>query len=776
MDFPDIDITNEHNLPGVVIPDVADCLALMKRFAAIAGFELGKSTSSDGRFFRLHCLKGDKTVVKPNADGQYDPTGKCPCYYRFRCANSQGTQVRFGECCVVHNHPLVPQAFAHRIVPEDIIGEIRTLHRSGVEPARIRQILLSKGVSLSSTQICAIARPEVVEAFGTESAALKQHMEELGGIALRLTEQIAGKEKVIAIFTQLAQEKRDLIDFCDVVELDGTHAQLKLRWEVIPITLMDKDRKIQCGGIAFAAYFTTEVIAWLLKTIWSLDPEIQAQWRVLLTDEDGGFAPALVQFRDEVQVPGSFRHLLCAMHKKSNFMKKLNTCGQRMDEKRRLEKLFDVVCYSDHRAMADQALMDIEAKNIPRLQKYIDNHVRPILSQFSKSYLVDTFTCGMNTTSCAESCNRMLKRGMVNRLCSLTEARDHFTDRLDNHRRIVMEKLIHSRQIRCEVEESLGITLGAAMRAKVLEQMAGAAELQLEKSEDVWKAQGPNLPAVIYTVEKDDDETYHCTCGRVVNGGYPCRHIIAAARNDEVLLDGRYFNPRWVIDRREAQGRFEPGDDFRQADPDSDGDDDEFQEEIVQMDIPDALQRPMAEMIELFPRMSRENQYLTILHYAKHMAALGSRNPEKGIFILERLHEIREAVYEPVPALRPEGGGASTSESDVVPDQASDLEDADGRPKGRPPKQQIASSLARHARANTRTGEVSTCPICRQGHEIEDCPFFPEIQAVRLENESQPRPDGRRQCPVCHGYGHISRTCPVATEIRRSLEEGGNAE
>jgi hypothetical protein len=177
------------------------------------------------------------------------------------------------------------------------------------------------------------------------------------------------------------------------------------------------------------------------------------------------------------------------MHKKANFMKKLNTCGQKMVDKRRLEKLFDIVCYSDHRTMADQALRDIEAEDIPRLRKYVENHVRPILHQFSKAYLADSFTCGMNTTSCAESCNRMLKRGMTNRLCSLVEARRHFSERLDNHRRIVMESIVHSRAGLSGIEDALGIRLGAVMRRKLLEQQASVGELHLERDGTVWKVQ-----------------------------------------------------------------------------------------------------------------------------------------------------------------------------------------------------------------------------------------------------------------------------------------------
>jgi hypothetical protein len=75
--------------------------------------------------------------------------------------------------------------------------------------------------------------------------------------------------------------------------IDGTHAQLRMKWEVIPITVIDSSRNIQCAAIAFAAYFIAEVVQWLITTIWALDPRVAEKWRTLVTDEDTAFALAL---------------------------------------------------------------------------------------------------------------------------------------------------------------------------------------------------------------------------------------------------------------------------------------------------------------------------------------------------------------------------------------------------------------------------------------------------------------------------------------------------
>jgi hypothetical protein len=146
-------------------------------------------------------------------------------------------------------------------------------------------------------------------------------------------------------------------------------------------------------------------------------------------------------------------------------MKKLNRYGQIKVVKRLIEKRFQTMCYEDHCAAADEALEAIETYQIPDLNHYIEKHIRTIMDQFAKSHLSDCFTCDMNTISCVENCDRMLKRGMTNRIYSLVEARTQFIKRLDNHQMIVTENAVRSRSRSrsrpCNIEFVLGIALGS---------------------------------------------------------------------------------------------------------------------------------------------------------------------------------------------------------------------------------------------------------------------------------------------------------------------------
>lgn len=176
-----------------------------------------------------------------------------------------------------------------------------------------------------------------------------------------------------------------------------------------------------------------------------------------VTDEDSAFIPAFELFKEDRHLADSPRHILCAMHKEANFSKKLNSCGLRRDVKSQILTLFKQVAYSDNRAFALESLEAINAFGVPRLSKYVEKHVRPLLGSFAKAFLSDTFACGVNTTSAAESMNRLLKTGMEGRRRTLVEARAWFTHRLAQHHQNLVHHIAHRRNIPTPWEQSLEV-------------------------------------------------------------------------------------------------------------------------------------------------------------------------------------------------------------------------------------------------------------------------------------------------------------------------------
>jgi hypothetical protein len=73
------------------------------------------------------------------------------------------------------------------------------------------------------------------------------------------TDVIYGYERVSALLTTLPKDLVALQQYYELIEIDGTQHGLPLRWDVIPIMMLDKGRHLACGGICLAARFTTRI-------------------------------------------------------------------------------------------------------------------------------------------------------------------------------------------------------------------------------------------------------------------------------------------------------------------------------------------------------------------------------------------------------------------------------------------------------------------------------------------------------------------------------------
>jgi hypothetical protein len=107
----------------------------------------------------------------------------------------------------------------------------------------------------------------------------------------RVLDETAG----VATFTQLREAGESLVQMGDVAENDRTHSRLKTNREVSPITVMNVTRQIHERGIVFAAFVTTEVIAWILHLLLNACPTLTDISGSVITDEDSAFIPAVEQ-------------------------------------------------------------------------------------------------------------------------------------------------------------------------------------------------------------------------------------------------------------------------------------------------------------------------------------------------------------------------------------------------------------------------------------------------------------------------------------------------
>jgi hypothetical protein len=82
------------------------------------------------------------------------------------------------------------------------------------------------------------------------------------------------------------------------------------------MALLDRGKHLRAGKIMLAAYFTTEVIWWLLNIFLQTYASLHETWGTFVTDENSAFIPAFELFKVDCDLAESPRHILCIMNKK----------------------------------------------------------------------------------------------------------------------------------------------------------------------------------------------------------------------------------------------------------------------------------------------------------------------------------------------------------------------------------------------------------------------------------------------------------------------------
>ena len=153
-----------------------------------------------------------------------------------------------------HNHDLVPALYTHRLLEPDTTEMINQLHASGVKPLQIKRYLEQKGIHLSTLQIQYVIRKVEVGTFQAESEELIAYVNEDPHALTRVFEtEVEGERHRFAVLTFTAKELEKLKRFADVLFIDGTMSQLRLRWEVLPLTAVDQYRELVSCGIVYAS-------------------------------------------------------------------------------------------------------------------------------------------------------------------------------------------------------------------------------------------------------------------------------------------------------------------------------------------------------------------------------------------------------------------------------------------------------------------------------------------------------------------------------------------
>lgn len=734
----------------------------LKIEALKGGFDLASRQPLIQPYGAFYCTRGGRVKTGRSS--------KCGCTFQFKTtATPEGKiVVRIDETLELrHNHPLEVELLGHRVINDQLRTQIKQLYDAKVKPLQIKRYLEQQGHVFSTLQIQYIARTTKVKGFQAESDELVDYVNRNQGALTRVFEkQVDGELHRFAVLTFTEKELQNLKRYGDVLFIDGTFANLRLKWEVLPITSVNEHRELVCCGVFYASVTDEEVLTWLLLEIYRVLEPIGVL-KSIATDEDAAFIAA---FRNMLQTINSNRpnhvvihHILCALHKQRNFMNKMVSCGLTKQQRELALDLFRKVCYHTNNDYAAKCLNDLKDMNA-KLCKYVEKHVVPELPQFARSYMSGIYANGYNTTSPGESMNNLLKQGITT-VMSLKESREHFDRVLTNH-----EENCRLRRLRRTlpiVEQGYMPAvayrqLGYSIAKKLAKQCDIAEKIVLEtKVDDVvftHSAYHEEHPNTVYNVNM-----HYCTCNTIRFLGIPCSHLIKLYRTSGLPFPLSLVDKRWVInlleqvpppDAPEDAASDDSGAALSDSDTLSEGTGGDILAEVLRNREEEDDESDLPNDEEL----SQRELYLRLFHLGKTIASKASQSSATAKEISTKLRGILADLVELPPDPAPNDESDEPNAAPVV-----DVVDRVGRPRGRP----------KRMRNMVDRQQPKRCKICLRGHDTTKCFCYERWQATMEEYVVYE--GGDRRCSLCTGPGHTIRTCPIRRDAQRHYEEQGES-
>ena len=761
-----LNILDPQNIAAIAFGSLEEAKRVLKVSAAEVGFKLCVSSKTPGgHYLRLHCEKGSKLAKHPDH--------LCSCFFLI-CKKRRLFII--SKFITEHNHNLHPEIYRNEFISAAAVQLINKLHQDNLSNENIIKVLKSvHSLDLLPRELQRHYGPREHE-IGQETENLKQFMSDIGGIYKQYDRNVDGKLIRASVVTITPEEKANLIEYCDILSIDGTYMQLTSDWTIVPITLIDERRNIRCGGIIYCAFFTIDVVEHFMNAIIdTIGIDLaRRKLKVVITDQDNSFECAFTMVQKRLNI--KFEHIFCAFHKMQNFKKHSRECGFNKACIEEMMLLFNIISYSRFKTEAEAALGTLisdYASKSDSLKRYITEYITPDIKRFAKYKLGNIFTAGLNTNSIGESMNHLIKRDAPNRMLSLTENRKHIIERLERHRRNILYEIVRQTQATPNViEQSIGFILPKALRSIVQKEIDFSNLLTVSESTD--------SKFVVSNIE-NADRKYEinvtrngltCECHFVENSGLPCSHILAVMKTAENQDYRPYFNSYW--NPRDYQNAITGNQETETVPPPQVEEElflaEDKGEQIIQtMQIREGLiGLPTLEMLSNMTPLQRYNLIINESKTAAHLAANSVEACQAALVGLHNLHtDCAEAIQK---------ASGNFAEIHVTAMQAID---AEGHRIGRPRKNMLKYSMNREKNIAIHKGSPSyKCGICGSeiSHTEDKCPVLgkvPELLEARERNANEKNKGNKKhvRCKICMKLGHMKKTCSFGPAVSMALEQ-----
>ena len=509
-----------------------ELVKLLNSKAAQEGFQLVRDKSFNDGHCMLRCYL--------HSNGKKKEELNCNCMFRigigvFGTGNGEKswhiTRTRF----LVHSHPLDPSLFSHLSVPQEILLLIQALRKHGVPIGKILDIIRDDYSSrLTSQQLRVVISKSTEESDMSESEALIAYVRASGGVtySLEYEDELAIHRRAVACFSKRELEFLSL--FGDFISVDPTFTNMSSGWNLIPVTLIGRNREILSGGIVMCNSVTSEVFEWLLRLLCEVLP-CKERVVTICSDDDVALQAAFDHYSavpepDEVtEKVKNLCRVICFWHKCYTFSQFLQRKIKGKEARESAMKLFRLMGTTRDRDLCLSLLARLEENE--SVKKYLDSHVRPKLHEICKSFLTDKLTLGYNTSSMAEASNSRLKRSLGQCRATLTDIRqvlDSCEERAaDEHAYVKRRKphLLKSQEFAHLVETFHVET--RICEALISSRQKGDSTTGREAGEVYTVEETIRLGAETFTEHFHVTATGKCSCGKLENVGIPCSHLFS---------------------------------------------------------------------------------------------------------------------------------------------------------------------------------------------------------------------------------------------------------
>lgn len=460
-------------------------------------------------------------------------------------------------------------------------------------------------VNLSTDQMRRICKKFKRKIIKTETDDLFEYMKTTNGKAIIFQTKTRNiiRRQAIATFTQ--EELENLANYGDFIAIDPTFAPLSTNWSIIPLTVINNERRILSAGIVFASQNKAAIFKWILEllvlklpckdivqTICSDDDlALNSAFNMILEEDEisdnfeeeedygdiiGKSDPSLnLENKEEIneqkdldqsdnedknpkelkQKIETIGRVICFWHKISNFIKFINTVNIELEQKEKAIKCFKRIGMSRDIKYVDlciNELKDIDDK----IRIYFENNIEPKLKYMTKSYLQNTFTCGYITSSIAESANNKLKSYLNECSMTLVDMRTKVNsiqlhDKVNDY--YVKSRKPHKAKNPLIIDLMANLKISNVIAEAIIGSIEKVPKLTLIKK----KASYEIIENITNQLgEFDHQEIFEvndkiCSCNKFYQTGIPCSHLLKVLEfeNKEITIAPDMVHKRWKTDK-----------------------------------------------------------------------------------------------------------------------------------------------------------------------------------------------------------------------------------